>query len=1553
MELDPSPLALEDAREILGAATERDLLFGALLRAIRTRASHAALLAVRGGSARGRFALAGKEVDESISRVELAVDAVPALRAVVSSAQPAVVPLATGDPEIDERLTRLLGVVPPTALLLPISLRGRVVALAIGHRGEREIHLEDVVDIINLRDAVTEAILRSILVAKGDSRPVKRPPTETFETRATTLEQSEDWEALARELRAEISQSSAEDAVPLFERLGELLRDRLDRPEEAAVAFGHARDLAPDNLDVLDALAELHRRLERWVDLIDVLLEVAQHREGEGRVALLEEVAQIYSDTLDDRESAYMVLQTALKDDPLSDRIAERLEELAASTGNWEELVADDAERAVALEETDPVAACEQWVKVGRLYVDKLGNIDQGIASTRRALAIDGDHLEALQLLSELQERAEAWFDLVETLGRRADLEPGLDERVELRLAVGDVFENRLDQPAAATASFRAALDEDPTCILALVSLERLLRRAEQWPELVEVLGRLLELRDDTAERVRLKLEIAEVLADQLDDTQAAIDAYEEIRELDPDNADALAGLEKLYERANESERYMDVLEAQLDTDPDDDRRARLYGRLASVWENDFERPERAAAVLEKLTELEPERREHYDKLAAIYRAAGDRESLVATYEAALGELEEPESRAEILVALAEVHERAGDGERAIDRLREALGLDVDRDAILDRLARLHESRGEHQRAVDALMLRIDGGEPTADLYFEVGRITADELGDAERGEFFLRRALELDGEHQPAIELLAEVLDQRGKWTGAAEMFARAAAGAGDPADQVRLHARAGKLYFDRLDDAGRAEVELAAALALDPRCAEAAAPLAEIHYRAESWSALAPLLEVVIAASESWPARERAELWYRAGRCAAAGGDHARAIEHYARAHRLDPEHPRAMLAQADLCYDLDRWSRAGELYRELLARGADDPDVARIYLRMASIHQRGGEPERALDMIARCLSIDPDNPEAHDAAIEIRSGLGDYAGVIESLRAKLEGASGDDRADLYQHIGDIYRDKLDSRQKAIASYYDALEIRPDDHQVMQKLLDIYSDAKQWARAVEIIERFLEVEADPLRRASYFLAAAAITREELLDRDRALELSESALDSLFADPERLDDATFKRGLETFREIDEALTEAEAWKRQEQAYRRMIKRVGDRDKSVAARLWHALGEIYRSRLKHFVSALEAFNIAQKLDPDNSIRVSILAELSMLADGEKTASIERLTEVIAAKPTAYDAYRTLFQMYVDTNAHDRAWCVAGTLVALDQADEGARAYYQKYRPRRLLTTRETMTSALWKRVRHPTEDSYVSAIFSAINEGVALASAKPPKAYGLKKKEQAGADDAVSSTVVLIADLVERLDVRLPVIYEQPEQEGHLMLANCVNRNKLAPAMVVRRQMQDCSRREAAFLAAKLLAYLRPERFLKIALPTNTERRTALHAAISLATPELPVPAEVSELVAAFVPQIREHLSPAMFEQLKIVVDTLMAEGPTIDTKRWSHGADATAHRVGLLFCGEATTAVKLVSREQQLVGGPTTEEKINDLLAFSVSEDFFATREQLKLTVV
>src|SRR5262249_43526786 len=144
-----------------------------------------------------------------------------------------------------------------------------------------------------------------------------------------------------------------------------------------------------------------------------------------------------------------------------------------------------------------------------------------------------------------------------------------------------------------------------------------------------------------------------------------------------------------------------------------------------------------------------------------------------------------------------------------------------------------------------------------------------------------------------------------------------------------------------------------------------------------------------------------------------------------------------------------------------------------------------------------------------------------------------------------------------------------------------------------------------------DPIRKGKYFHAAARILRDEVKSADEAIDTFNQALDLYFEASEKLSEQNFQEYLKAFEAIDKICTQKKDWKAQERNYRKMIKRMpNDGFSTIKVALWHALGEIYRSRLKDYKTAIQAFEVAANLEPDNITRREILAELYLMGGSD-------------------------------------------------------------------------------------------------------------------------------------------------------------------------------------------------------------------------------------------------------------------------------------------------------------------------------------------------------
>jgi golgin subfamily B member 1 len=126
----------------------------------------------------------------------------------------------------------------------------------------------------------------------------------------------------------------------------------------------------------------------------------------------------------------------------------------------------------------------------------------------------------------------------------------------------------------------------------------------------------------------------------------------------------------------------------------------------------------------------------------------------------------------------------------------------------------------------------------------------------------------------------------------------------------------------------------------------------------------------------------------------------------------------------------------------------------------------------------------------------------------------------------------------------------------------------------------------------------------------------------------------------------------------------------------------------------------------------------------------------------------------------------------------------------------------------------------------------------------------------------------------------------------------------------------------------------------------------ALLSAIAMMRRDFPIPPDTVPLVQQYLPEVQKRIPPATMEQLATVVNRFIQAAPPVDLAKWGHSVDATTHRAGFVVCGDLEVAARMVSAEPVIVGGPALKDKVKELVLFSISEEYFAVRNQMGLTI-
>ena len=163
--------------------------------------------------------------------------------------------------------------------------------------------------------------------------------------------------------------------------------------------------------------------------------------------------------------------------------------------------------------------------------------------------------------------------------------------------------------------------------------------------------------------------------------------------------------------------------------------------------------------------------------------------------------------------------------------------------------------------------------------------------------------------------------------------------------------------------------------------------------------------------------------------------------------------------------------------------------------------------------------------------------------------------------------------------------------------------------------------------------------------------------------------------------------------------------------------------------------------------------------------------------------------------------------------------------------------------------------------------------------------------------------------------------------------------------------------RELAFEVGKRMAYLRPERFVTLAVGTLPKLEAAFTAVV-LATgarlrahdgqPFDPQNDEAKRLAAS----LQKQVPGPLLEQVGEISTKLSGRLGNGLVAGWRAATDLTANRVGFIVANDFEIAARGIATEGASLSTMSVKERLRDLLAYAVSEQYFQVRRHLGLHV-
>ncbi|MCA9649880.1 MAG: tetratricopeptide repeat protein [Myxococcales bacterium] len=947
----------------------------------------------------------------------------------------------------------------------------------------------------------------------------------------------------------------------------------LGRDAEAMAHYGRLLAHSPTDTDARKQLRQIARRSGLHAEHADALVAAADAASDDvHRIALLLEAADLMHESVGDTDRAISLYERVLglseADPSLALSAAHRLNELLATAERSTERLAV-LERLAGLERASSVRRAVLG-EAGRL-ADQLGDPDRALAAWQARLDTDESDLEALEAMVELLEKHERWEPLVETLRRRAEVAPlPLQTRADLVL-VARVQEEQLEATAGAIETWLAIRGKFGDDADVVEALDRLMSQTSRFEELATIIDEAAQRRRSGSARLLSRL--GDLQRSELGDAAAAVRYYGEALGVDAADGTARAGLTALlthesvaaeaaellaraYRITDDWQKMLDLVEVRV-SGGDSPRDAIDVLRSAAMLYEDrsADLPAAQAAIARALvldpsdTGLEHElmrlAEQTHDwagaadayrraveesgpspaRAAHLYRAEGELRERLDDHEgasrayAAAAEFD-PESlvtqRAVIRVAAAAGE--WGPAARGLVRLSKVRAV-VDEDSLTS-LAEKAEARDAWRGVAEGL----DEAVQEIELPHELGRAFAatcarwyrDHCDDVVAAEAAARRAADLDPQHRPTLELLAEL--QRGNPSPelvstllrldelsdrdldplyeAAEVGLLAEAdGRLDPDASreivARLYRKASRLLIRNEQLVGSRQAAEAAGWARD-RLVE------NLLEEGDKAGAIGLLLD---AAQLPFPAGTTRELRIRAARLSRELGNHGRALDllRSVLGDRPDElalvQEAAALAEQEGRVFDLV-WLRRREL--EL----TDDP-ARRLELRLV-LSSLAGDLERQggrVESLRENLGDQPGHPASIEALVEVLSDKGRFASLADLLTEQAQtlqdGGASERAAELWSQVATLVEQHLGDGPRAIEALRRVVELRPTND-ALDDLARLHLAQGEPGEAARWLEQRLQTtDATQQVAVRLRLARAQIKAERPMDAIETLEVA------------------------------------------------------------------------------------------------------------------------------------------------------------------------------------------------------------------------------------------------------------------------------------------------------------------------------------------------------------------------------------------------------------------------------------------------------------------------
>jgi tetratricopeptide (TPR) repeat protein len=1129
-----------------------------------------------------------------------------------------------------------------------------------------------------------------------------------------------DWARVKLALDARLSASQEpDDRRDLLQRLATLHEEQLEDYSAAleTVAKLLHEDLTDEGVwQELERLAKVASAERRLGEIYAVELG-ALSADDASSAKLCRRTGEIYAD-LGEISLALTWFRRAHEFEPESRELFTAIDALLTKEARHAERVAlyrtsldyrSDQERLDALH------------TIARLERAELKEPQRAIDTYRAALDVSDNDARALDALTELYRELGRNRDLSDLYLRRAEAAPDGEQAAPYRLALARLLREQLEDTVGAIDQLEAIVTEVPWHSEAIKELEGLTREDEHKARVVEILRPIYEHSDDwrllirlneerfglaenAREKVAVLRETAQLWETRGNEKRRAFQATRAAFELDPEDTETRAELERLTEALSAWEELSESYEHGAANTADDLTRRELLFALAKIYDGRIDDPRRALDAYSRLSELDPADPEPLEAMDTLAVLLSDWATLISVLEKKSA-IASDEENASIWRRVAETKlDMLEDVTGAIAAYERALELDPESAMTVDALIALYEPAANALRLVELYARRVelateDEGDLRYDLNIRAAECYEKQLGDLREAINALGAALEARPSDGAALHSLERLYRAEQMWDDLLGNLQLQAGAAETSEARVKLRTAIGDLYATQLQSPSDALEQYRLVLsddALSDHAIGAVRAIGEAHeeLRLDAADILEPVLR---AANRHEELVAMLELRLRAQTDSIDRAKSLRAIAKVEDEGRSRPIHAEEALLRAledtpddtSLHEEIERLAERNgyQRYCDALATRAAaifDATVAKdLYLRLGRIAEdKLKDDRRSVEAYAKAVEHAGDTPELLAALDRLYGRLGDTKALADVLERRVPVVGSErEQADLFHRLAVIQIETFGDKAQGLATLRQALERAPDHgpacaalsaltdtpelfEEAAEALEGVYRARNDHAALAQLYEKRIKYAPTPGDRVRMRLDLARVLEERSNDPKGA----QAALQTAFSD-----DPT---DADVLAEIERLASLTGAWVDAADALEAAIRAKDDLTPETSRDLWMRIAGWRKDKVVDPAAAERAFEEALKHDPQSDF---ILREIEVLQrspgrERDLVATLQRLAALDGLQGSPAELRREA-KTLAETVLKDAALveAILREMIAADDSDAWAIAELAKVR----------------------------------------------------------------------------------------------------------------------------------------------------------------------------------------------------------------------------------------------------------------------------------------